>query len=252
MRSVHTHSFLVQTRKIPAVSNTKKMRCTCGVGLTASARRTTVVEPIDDQLRRTVALPIPRTGAAGLLYLPFPIPPLCCSAPPASTSSLPTMDSPPPASGASPPPSGDVYLHYSTTHSGRYGRESLTIQVSPTGRLSYNNSSGYKRGTPIRKEVTLSPAVLVELHRLLAESGVMDLSDEAWPPPSGVGTAALEVVLDGGAGGRVKLRTATIGSLLDVVASTDADGLRVFYYVVQDVRCLIFALLGMHYKIKPI
>lgn len=162
------------------------------------------------------------------------------------------MASPPASPTPVSPPSGDVYLHYSTFHSGRYGREYLTIEVSPSGRLSYTNSSGYKRGTPIRKDVTLSPAVLVELHRLLRESGVMDVNDSAWPPPSGVGTVSMEVVLDGGAGGRVSLRTATIGSLLDVVASTDADGLRVFYYVVQDVRCFVFALLGMHYKIKPI
>lgn len=159
----------------------------------------------------------------------------------------------PPASPTSPPlPSGDVYVNYTTSHSGRYGREYLTIEVSPSGRLSYTNSSGYKRGTPIRKDVTLSPAVLVELHRLIRESGVMDVSDRAWPLPSSAGTVSLEMVLDGGAGGRVALRTATIGSLLDVVASTDADGLRVFYYVVQDLRCFVFALLGMHYKIKPI
>ncbi|GAB0493044.1 hypothetical protein MMPV_004316 [Pyropia vietnamensis] len=162
------------------------------------------------------------------------------------------MATPPASPTGLPPPSGDVYVHYSTSHSGRYGREYLTIEVFPSGRLSYTNSSGYKRGTLIRKDVTLSPAVLVELHRLLRESGVMDVSDRAWPPPSGAGTVSLEVVLDGGAGGRVALRTATIGSLLDVVASTDADGLRVFYYVVQDVRCFVFALLGMHYKIKPI
>lgn len=32
----------------------------------------------------------------------------------------------------------------------------------------------------------------------------------------------------------------------------DADGLRSFYYLVQDIKCLVFSLIGLHFKIKPI
>ncbi|KAK6014326.1 mago nashi protein [Ostertagia ostertagi] len=32
----------------------------------------------------------------------------------------------------------------------------------------------------------------------------------------------------------------------------DPDGLRSFYYLVQDLKCLVFSLIGLHFKIKPI
>ncbi|KAL9985618.1 hypothetical protein ACROYT_G008040 [Oculina patagonica] len=31
-----------------------------------------------------------------------------------------------------------------------------------------------------------------------------------------------------------------------------ADGLRCFYYLVQDFKCMVFSLIGLHFKIKPI
>lgn len=32
----------------------------------------------------------------------------------------------------------------------------------------------------------------------------------------------------------------------------DEEGLRMFYYLVQDLKCLVFSLIGLHFKIKPI
>lgn len=48
------------------------------------------------------------------------------------------------------------------------------------------------------------------------------------------------------------LQTAKIGSLVDVSDSADPEGLRVFYYLVQDLKALVFSLIGLHFKIKPI
>ena len=69
------------------------------------------------------------------------------------------------------------------------------------------------------------------------------------------------------------LQTAKIGSLVEVADSEDPEGLRVFYYLVQDLKvrppqalwrvcphllmyvfaqCLIFSLISLHFKIKPI
>ena len=42
------------------------------------------------------------------------------------------------------------------------------------------------------------------------------------------------------------------GSLLDVTNSADPEGLRVFYYLVQDLKCFVFSLISLHLKIKPI
>jgi len=47
-------------------------------------------------------------------------------------------------------------------------------------------------------------------------------------------------------------QTAKIGSLLDVQESKDPEGLRIFYYLVQDLKCLAFSLIGLHFRIKPI
>lgn len=45
---------------------------------------------------------------------------------------------------------------------------------------------------------------------------------------------------------------AKIGSLLNVQESADPDGVRVFYYLSQDLRCLFMSLISMHFKMKPI
>ena len=41
-------------------------------------------------------------------------------------------------------------------------------------------------------------------------------------------------------------------TLLDVQESKDPDGLRIFYYLVQDIKCLVFSLISLHFKIKPL
>ena len=50
----------------------------------------------------------------------------------------------------------------------------------------------------------------------------------------------------------ISFTTSKIGSLVDVNQSRDPDGLRCFYYLVQDLKCLVFSLIGLHFKIKPI
>ena len=57
------------------------------------------------------------------------------------------------------------------------------------------------------------------------------------------------MVLDGE---HISFTTTKIGSLLDVEDSSDPEGLRVFYYLIQDLKCFVFATCQMHFKIKPI
>lgn len=47
------------------------------------------------------------------------------------------------------------------------------------------------------------------------------------------------------------LQTAKIGSLVDVNESEDPEGLRVFYYLVQDLKALVFSLISLHFKVSP-
>ncbi len=46
------------------------------------------------------------------------------------------------------------------------------------------------------------------------------------------------------------LQTAKIGSLIDVTDSADPEGLRVFYYLVQDLKALVFSLISLHFKVR--
>lgn len=45
-------------------------------------------------------------------------------------------------------------------------------------------------------------------------------------------------------------KTAKIGSLVDVTESADPEGLRVFYYLVQDLKALVFSLISLHFKVR--
>ena len=49
----------------------------------------------------------------------------------------------------------------------------------------------------------------------------------------------------------ISFTTSKIGSLLDVQSSKDPEGLRVFYYVVQDLKALVFSLINLHVKLRP-
>ena len=48
------------------------------------------------------------------------------------------------------------------------------------------------------------------------------------------------------------LQTAKIGSLVDVTESADPEGLRVFYYLVQDLKALVFSLISLHFKVSSV
>ena len=47
----------------------------------------------------------------------------------------------------------------------------------------------------------------------------------------------------------IPAQTAKIGALADVQESEDPEGLRVFYYLVQDLKALVFSLISLHFKV---
>ena len=101
----------------------------------------------------------------------------------------------------------------------------------------------------IRKETYVNESVMAELKRIIDDSEVMKEDDSNWPEPDRVGRQELEVVLGDE---HISFTTAKIGSLLDVQESKDPEGLRIFYYLVQDIKCFVFSLIGLHFKIKLI
>jgi len=143
----------------------------------------------------------------------------------------------------------DFYVRYYVGHKGKFGHEFLEFEFRPEGKLRYANNSHYKNETLIRKEVHVSPSVLLELKRIIDDSEIMKEDDGNWPEPDRIGKQELEVVLGDD---HISFTTSKIGSLLDVQESQDPEGLRIFYYLVQDLKCLVFSLISLHFKINPI
>lgn len=125
---------------------------------------------------------------------------------------------------------GEFYLRYYVGHKGKFGHEFLEFEFRPDGKLRYANNSNYKNDTIIRKEVYLTPAVLRECRRIITESEIMKEDDNNWPEPDRVGRQELEIVMGNE---HISFTTSKIGSLVDVQASADPEGLRIFYYLVQ-------------------
>ncbi|XP_035298701.1 protein mago nashi homolog isoform X1 [Cricetulus griseus] len=101
----------------------------------------------------------------------------------------------------------------------------------------------------IRKEAYVHKSIMEELKRIIDNSEITKEGDALWPPPHRVGRQELEIVTGDE---HISFTTSKIGSLIDVNQSKDHEGLHVFCYLVQDLKCLVFSLIGLHFKIKPI
>ncbi|ANQ06248.1 Uncharacterized protein PCOAH_00004130 [Plasmodium coatneyi] len=140
-------------------------------------------------------------------------------------------------------------FRYYVGHEGKFGHEFLEFEFNSKGRLRYANNSNYKNDKIIRKEAYVSKSVLNELKRIIEESEICKESDKLWPAPDKVGKQELEIFLDGN---EYYFTTSKIGSLSDLKQCDDPEGLRVFYYLVQDLKCFVFSLICLHFRIKPV
>ncbi|KAJ9655730.1 Protein mago nashi [Neophaeococcomyces mojaviensis] len=142
----------------------------------------------------------------------------------------------------------------SSGHSGRFGHEFLEFdfRVIGDGRSAtarYANNSNYRNDSLIRKEMSVSSLMISEIKRIIKDSEIMKEDDSKWPQKNKDGRQELEIRLGSD---HIQFETAKIGSLVDVTDSADPEGLRVFYYLVQDLKALVFSLISLHFKIKPI
>merc|ERR1712142_349005 len=143
----------------------------------------------------------------------------------------------------------EFYCRYYVGHKGKFGHEFLEFEFRPEGLLRYANNSNYKNDVMIRKEVYCNEHVIEEVKRIIEDSDLMKEDDALWPPPDRIGRQELEIVMGPE---HISFTTSKIGSLIDVNNCKDPEGLKVFYYLVQDLKCLVFSLIGLHFKIKPI
>ncbi|CAH0488072.1 unnamed protein product [Peronospora effusa] len=143
----------------------------------------------------------------------------------------------------------DFYVRYYVGHRGKFGHEFMEFEFRADGKLRYANNSNYKKDSMIRKEMTVSKSVIDEVKRIISDSEITKEDDKEWPEPDRVGRQELEIVLGND---HISFTCAKIGSLLDVQDSKDPEGLHVLYFLVQDLKCLVFSLITLHFKIKPI
>jgi len=143
----------------------------------------------------------------------------------------------------------EFYVRYYVGHKGKFGHEFLEFEFRSDGLLRYANNSNYKKDTMIRKEVWLNDSVMAELKRIVTASEITKEDDNNWPTADRVGRQELELKIGSE---HINFVTGKIGSLVDVEDSKDPEGLKIFYFLVQDLRCFVFSLIGLHFKIKPI
>ncbi|KAJ9061007.1 Protein mago nashi 2 [Entomophthora muscae] len=144
----------------------------------------------------------------------------------------------------------DFYLRYYTGHSGgRFGHEFLEFEVKANGSCRYANNSNYRDDSLIRKEFRVSPIIIREIQRIIDESEILSVDDENWPERNNEGRQELEIRLGDQ---HISFETSKLMALAEVQDSADPEGLKKFYYLVQDLKCFVFSLISLHFKIKPI
>ncbi|KAL6717990.1 Protein mago nashi [Lecanora helva] len=144
------------------------------------------------------------------------------------------------------------YVRYYSGHSGRFGHEFLEFDFRTLGdgrsaSARYANNSNYRNDSLIRKEMCVSSLLISEIKRIIKESEIMKEDDSKWPEKNKDGRQELEIRLGNE---HISFETAKIGSLVDVTESADPEGLRVFYYLVQDLKALVFSLISLHFKLR--
>ncbi|KAJ9495355.1 Protein mago nashi [Exophiala xenobiotica] len=130
----------------------------------------------------------------------------------------------------------------------RYYAEEFDFRVIGDGRSAiarYANNSNYRNDSLIRKEMSVSALLISEIKRIIKDSEITKEDDLRWPKKNKDGRQELEIRLGTD---HIQFETAKIGSLGDVTDSADPEGLRVFYYLVQDLKALVFSLISLHFK----
>ena len=153
--------------------------------------------------------------------------------------------------------SGLFSCRYYVGHRGRFGHEFLEFEfveeAGGAGRLRYATGSEYKNESKsdvyIRKEAKVHRAVIEEVKRFVRESAVTSADDALWPEPDRDGLQELEVKLDGD---DIFFNCSKIASLADIKTAKDPKTLTAFYYLAQDLKCLVFSLISVHFKIQPL
>uniref|UniRef100_A0A8C2VRU3 Uncharacterized protein n=1 Tax=Chinchilla lanigera TaxID=34839 RepID=A0A8C2VRU3_CHILA len=124
----------------------------------------------------------------------------------------------------------DFYVRCYVGHKGKFSHEFLEFELRPDWKLRNANNSNYKNDA-------VHKSVMEELKRITDDSEITKEDDE------------LHIVTGDE---HISFATSQTGSLIDVNQTKDPEGLGVFYPLVQGLKCSVFRLLGLHFKIKPV
>lgn len=146
----------------------------------------------------------------------------------------------------------EFYVRYYVGHKGRFGHEFMEFELYPSGKLQYANNSNYKHDSLIRKEVFVSPAVVEEVKRIIQDSRITKVDDSKWEEPNEddeTGHQELECRIGSH---HIAFTACEIARLEDIEQSSDPTGLKIFYYLTQDLKSLVLTLISCHFKARPI
>ncbi|XP_037001342.2 protein mago nashi homolog 2-like [Artibeus jamaicensis] len=127
----------------------------------------------------------------------------------------------------------DFYLCSYVGHKGKFGHGFLEFKFQPNGKLRYANNSNCKNDVMIRKEAHVHKSVMGGPKKITDDREITK-DDALWPPPDRGGQRELEIVTGDE---HISFTTSKTGSLIDVNQPKDPEGLRVFYYLVRDLKC---------------
>lgn len=95
----------------------------------------------------------------------------------------------------------------------------------------------------------VSDEVLEELKEMIKSSNIMKYSDDKWDEPDENGKLVLEIDYEGV---YKRFITRKILSYSQVEKSKDIDGMECIYYLIQDLKCLVFSLMSLNFRTKPV
>ncbi len=134
------------------------------------------------------------------------------------------------------------YLRYYVGHRGKFGHEFLEFEVREDGRVRYANSSNYKSDLMIKKEVYVSSLVVEEFKRILRNSNIEKIPDSRHFP-----TGKQEFELNSGEL-NLNFNLSKINSIVEI----SDEKMKNFYYLILNLKSLIFSIINIHFRIRPV
>jgi len=89
--------------------------------------------------------------------------------------------------------------------------------------------------------------ILDQLRKIIVDSGILKEDDKKWPEPDRVGRQELEIVIDGK---HKPFQTSKFGSFSELQQSSDPEGLTIFWYLIQDIKCFVLSLINAHFRVS--